>query len=459
MTGTPNPDTEHDTEPDPFAPPPPAAFRLAAVPAVELRGDRLAVTALTVNDPVVVNGARRALRDGVPGGLPAWTAGILAVGARAAGLAAGSGHADAIGARIDALGADLARAAAAGADEIRRAVERAADPAAGTVRVAVDQALGALCADVSALVAGEDAPLRQAIGRALEASTADAAGRVERALHANSMEVRAALGGDRGPVAVLTAEIARAADATRRDTTARIAELRELVVEDRGRRLEAVRGTAKGSVWEEMVVERVTSIAAGTGAGDTVEATGTAAGADGSRTGDAVLRLGPGRSGGPPAAVVIEAKTARWSSARWADELARARKARSAQAALGVVRGQQAMPGGGRVLVLDQSSLVVCWDPDQGDDGSLLTACVLLAATAARAAALAGTGTGADLDAVAASLRAAVETLAGFDALDRSASQARKAVDEALKVSGRLRELLAGHLGRAGRLLDAADAA
>lgn len=439
----------HPLDLDPFAP----------LPSVALVGDGLVVTALAITDPVVVAAARRAAQQDGHGTLPAWTAGVLAVGARAADLAAGSGHADAIGARIDALGADLERAATASAAAISRAVDRAADPAAGTVRVAVDRALTALSADVTALVAGEDAPLRQAIGRALEASTAHAAGRVERALHANSAEVRAALGGDRGPVAVLTAEIARAADATRRDTTARIAELRELVVEDRGRRLEAVRGTAKGATWEAVVVERLTAVAAGTGAGDTVEATGTAAGADGSRTGDAVLRLAAGPAGGPPAAVVVEAKTAKWSSAKWRDELDRAKKARTAQAALGVVRGPDAMPGGRRVLVLDSASLVVCWDPDAGDDGSLLTACVLLLRTAARAAALAGTGTGADLDAVAASLRSATEALAGFDALDRSASQARKSIDETLRVSGRLREVLAEHLGRAGRLLAAADAA
>lgn len=433
---------------DPFGPAPRAGCRV--------EGDRVYLDGLVTADPDVVSGARRASGNGGPDGLDAWCRAVLSVGARAVSTAGATAGTDLLAARVDAMGALVAGAAERAVADLALAVGRAADPTSGTVAVAVRDALGRLGADLEALVAGEDAPLRVAVGRAVQQATSDAAGRVERGLAATVDQVRAVMspGDPNGPVALLRGEVLRVGAETRRDLGERIGAVHAGVAATAAHDVALRRSAVKGAAWEEQVLKAVTEAAAGTGPGDTVEATGTATGTTGGRHGDAVLTVGPSAApGAGPVRIAVEAKDSRLSSAAWAKELERAAANRSAIGAVGVVRGVASMPGGSAVLVLSPVRAVVAWDPSEGDDGSLLRSVLLLVRAAAVEGALAAAVPDLDRGVLAAHVREALAALGRFDDIHRASAAARRALDQLSGAADRLREDLLAHLSAGTRLL------
>ena len=136
---------------DPFAPGPPLAAAGSArcgpapgIPLVTVADGTVVVTSLSTQDPEVVAAARRWATDHGAGSLDRWARGLLSLGARAAAAAAGAADLEGLALRVESLARDMAQAADASASRVQAAVERAADPAVGTVAVAVDTALSRL---------------------------------------------------------------------------------------------------------------------------------------------------------------------------------------------------------------------------------------------------------------------------------------------------------------------------
>jgi hypothetical protein len=408
---------------------------------------------MRVTDRDVVACARRSAGTD-PARLDAFARAALAVGARALAAAGADAEIASAGRRLDELADQVARATDASAARLQQAVDRAADDRTGTLAVSVRTALAALTADVGALVAGEDAPLRAAVARSVRQATDDAAGRVERALADNTAQVRDALSptNPAGPFAAMRQEVLRAAEQTRREVAAELAELRTVLAVARERSDMMQRTAVKDATYEAQVVAAVTDVAHG--AGDTVDGTGSEVGlVPNAKTGDAVVTVGGHASRGLGVKVVVEAKDAGLSSERWRRELEAGRRNRSAAGGLGVVRDADRMPGGRRrVHVIDTCNIVVAWDPDT-DPPDMLTAAYLLVRAGAVQAANAGTGDDTDRAALAEAVRDAYDALTGFDALDRAAGSARRSLDEIAKTADGLRAVLHGHLGRGLRLL------
>jgi hypothetical protein len=149
------------------------------------------------------------------------------------------------------------------------------------------------------------------------------------------------------------------------------AQLTELKVElqklrDEKQKLEEVdaereRGTAKGRVFEEAVVEALEAIAAAQG--DDCDAVGDLTGATG-KTGDVIVQLdacrGPARG-----RIVFEAKNRRPSKPDAMRELGRALEERDADFAVMVFSGEEKLPAKTHALrEYNGDKLLVAWDPD-----------------------------------------------------------------------------------------------
>jgi hypothetical protein len=424
--------------------------------SVRLGPDAVLVERLRAADPDLLDGARRCAERGAS--LDAYVLSVLSVGAKAVAMAGSMRGVDAVAARVDALGAQVAAAADASAARVQAAVDRAADERTGTVAVAVRDALARLSTDIGALVAGEDAPLRAAVARSLRDQSEQAAARVERALASSAEQVRAALSpaDPAGPFALLRHDVLRASDDTRRELGEQLADLRTLVAVARERADMTQKTSAKGASYEALVVAAVTDLAHV--AGDTVAATGADVGlVANAKSGDAVLVVGPATSRGLDIRIVVEAKDASLSSERWRKELDAGRRNRGAAGGLGVVRGRGRMPGGRRVHVIDGCNLVVAWDPDDPAGDDALCAALLLVRAGAVQSVLAGSGGDLDRAALAATVQAAYDALAGFDAVERAAGTARRGLDDLARASDALRAGLHAHLARGLRLLSSAS--
>jgi hypothetical protein len=405
--------------------------------------DGLLIDRLRVRDPHAVSSARRARDAGTP--LAAWAATALSVGAQAIELAGPAAGVDALARRVDRLADRAALAADQSAHRIAAVVDRATDPATGTVAVAVRDALGRLAHDVGGLVAGADRAVAETVARHVREATDLAAARVERAVADSATHVRGALADPAGPLAAVRDDLRREVDSTRRELSDGLGQVLTLVAVARERAGMMEKTSLKGTSYEAAVCDAVERLCAH---GDTLAPSGTDVGLVAkAKSGDAVVDLAPAATGGTGARLVVEAKDTSLSSSRWVAELDNAMTNRRAHAGLGVVRRVGCMPGRRRVHVIDPCRIVVAWDPDHEDDDDLLAAAFCLARAGAIQAATAGAD-GADHAAVARAVEQAFELLAGFDLLDRAASNARRGVDDLAKAAATLRTQLHAVLAR-----------
>lgn len=211
----------------------------------------------------------------------------------------------------------------------------------------------------------------------------------------------------------------------RRDVERSFAELRELLAEHRGRRVEALTGTRKGFDFEDVVEHRLRDLARPLGA--TVTRTSEAPGSmNDALVGDFVVTLGGG------VRIVVEAKnTARVGldgSSGILDELDRALVNREAAMAI-CVSANDAFPAevghfgvyGNRILVVDDG------------DGTLLEVALRWATTAALTAARAKSTVDADR---------ILESIDRIRRLVRAFSTHRRALTESMDSLGRVRDAL-----------------
>lgn len=431
-----------------------------ARPAATLDNDVLRIRSVATDDAAVVEAARRRLAAH-PGDLGPWVVELLALAARSLVLAAGSIDDSAVGARLDVLARRVDRTAHDAAGRVERAVLAATDPDSGAVASTVRSALLALTADVRGLVAGEGAPLRAAVDAALGRTSTAVTEEIARQLAAQTSAVRAALSGDDpvSPFAVLRREVRATSDATRAELLRHVVDLRAAVEASQARDAMVARTSAmKGASYEEAVVAAATEVAGGLG--DTVEPVGHLVGSTPpSKVGDAVAAVAERTTGGLAVRVVVEAKAAAWSSARWKREAAEARANRRGRGFLAVVSGVERVPGGGRsVFVLDPATVIVAWTP--GDPLDLLAAAYQLVRAAAVADALREAG-GDSIDAaeLTSAIRAAHAALDGFDGVLRAEAATRRGLDELRRAVQALRAELERHLDRGLRAGGGGDVA
>jgi hypothetical protein len=110
----------------------------------------------------------------------------------------------------------------------------------------------------------------------------------------------------------------------------------------------------------------------------------------------------------------------------WRSELAQAKTNRDAAVALGLAIPTALPAGSGRILVLDDTSIVLGWDPDSDDDQLAIAAYHLLRLTARQHARRSDGPV--DLDAVRTQIDDLRQALAPIDGLERHAGTADKAV-------------------------------
>lgn len=145
--------------------------------------------------------------------------------------------------------------------------------------------------------------------------------------------------------------------------------------EAKGRAIESVKGTRKGTTYETKAIEAVSEIARASS--DEPLATGGTPGKGTSKKGDGVVRLREGLT--VKANLVVEAKdmsSKKTDIARlkyWNEQAEGARKTRGAIGFLGLCKNLSDMPGGQRIIALDKQgqNLVLAYDPDNNEDEML----------------------------------------------------------------------------------------
>jgi hypothetical protein len=318
-----------------------------SVMAVE--GDVVTVAGVTVRDPVLAGVVSRT----DPADRAELLERLLAVGAR--GLAT-------MGVGVDLAEVDL---------RVARTVERATDEAALRAQAMLEEAHRLMTSSLdpeqrSSLVSravADFATWRDGFLAQVDPDSGDShTGRLLHRLHellgpSGALEQRLTAALDPTADGSGLAKVSELVDR-------RFVELRELLAEERGRRTESDRGTAKGFDYEDVVEEHLRSLARQTGA--LVERTSRVAGslAGESIVGDLVLTWPDGRR------VVVEAKNVRSLALSGKDgmlaQLDRAMANREAQMAV-CVSAQDAYPSevgvfgvyGNRILIVDEGDGVM----------------------------------------------------------------------------------------------------
>lgn len=216
---------------------------------------------------------------------------------------------------------------------------------------------------------------------------------------------------------------------------------------------ERERGTAKGRVFEEALVEALDAIALAQG--DDCEGVGDVA--EGTRkTGDAVVTIGA--AAGPGLGrIVFEAKNKRPSKPDMLRELDLALDARRADFAVMVVNGEDKVPARTHELrEMQGDKLVVAWDPDDGSDLPLRVAYSLARARVLLARA---EGEGIDSCAIRATVERAQQAMNDVQRIKQQLTKSRTAVDEAGSILEVLANAVRTHLDQIERLVAEAGAA
>jgi hypothetical protein len=318
-------------------------------------------------------------------------------------------------------------------------------------------------------VAAEVERLSQAVGHSVESFSKVLSAEADAQVKALSSKVEEVLGDDgalvrmldpadpRGAAAKLTQALTETAEASGRQLVrlldpscpegpmaAFAAELRalsnsvgQLAIQvaatsaaERAAAAEAARGTRKGGVYEDQVVEVLGEIARTSG--DVVEAVGARAALDGSKKGDVKVHVSPNLAGAE-VSVVFEAKNAKLGLEALKRELAQARSARGAAVAVAVFACEGYMPAGTAPLCeIDPSSFAVVYDPASGDVEALR-----LAYRFARIVAVAWLreqvrAESVDSDGLRADLSEATSLLKAIVAVKSKIAQARSAVSKNL---------------------------
>lgn len=412
---------------------------------ISLRPDRLTVDAWSTDDPSIIRAAARARGANTP--LSTWMEACLRSGAAATEVASTSSDLVRAEAALDRLTVGVGQRLDQAMSRLTTSVDQAIDPDSGALAVAVQEQVTRLANGVGKLLLGPEAPVPSQLRHEIQSASQAMLGEIQRVLAAQRAAVEQSVRLERAQMAESVRAVVQGQHA---EIITGLAEVSQAVaVAAETRRGLALR-TAAGTEFEGDVTELLGIIAADAGDGGATP-TGTTAGVDGSKAGDAVVDLATGGR------LVVEAKrrSAGMSVDAWRKELARAKKARSADVALGVT-APDLMPVAGRSLLVIGTDLVVAYDEASADQ-SLLVAAYQVARLLARTSGNAHADT--DLGAVRRHVLAVVDDLELLAAAQRQASSMRNAADKLAGSLASIRETIAERVTTVTVLLDGRDRA
>jgi hypothetical protein len=313
--------------------------------------------------------------------------------------------------------------------------ELAADD--GALVRAIDSVLESVRDEVEEMTAGEDSPFRVAMLTSLTTAQKAIREDIQGQVAKQKKEIAELLdpADPTSPLRALSEKI---------DGIGRVInEVQIEVASKKAIEAEVAIGTSKGFAYEEVAVRSV-QIVAGL-AGDDCEHTGNVTGrVPRSKMGDGVVDVKVGAK--VYSRIVVEAKNKALTKSEWEKEAAGSKENRAATGFLGMCKNIDDMPNGSRVLILDEQSIVIAFDPEV-DDPNLLG----LVYQMVRMATLSSTGQLDEVN-VAEVKRAiddAIKSLEKFDNITKSAAAVKNSADSIVKEANAIRTAISTNLGTA----------
>jgi prophage DNA circulation protein len=142
--------------------------------------------------------------------------------------------------------------------------------------------------------------------------------------------------------------------------------------------------------------------------------------------------------------IVVEAKNKALTKSEWEKEAAGSKENRAATGFLGMCKNLNDMPNGSRVLILDEQSIVIAFDPEI-DDPNLLG----LVYQMVRMATLSSSGQldEVNIAEVNRALDDALKALDKFDSITKSAAAVKNSADSIIKEANSIRTSIGSNLG------------
>ena len=311
----------------------------------------------------------------------------------------------------------------------------------GTFTLGLKTQLDNLADELAKMTGGEDSPIRKGLHKQLQDMSKSLTDNFTRATLTQKDEIAKMLDTEnaQSPLRWMSQSISNMGET--------MSQIQREMSENKGRALEAAKGTSKGNDYESKVIGSVSEVAASFG--DEPLATGGTPGRGKSKMGDAVIYLREGLS--VKAKLVVEAKdmsSKKTDSARrkyWMEQAQGAREARGAIGFLGLCKNLEDMPGGNRISVLDKlgQNLVLAYDPDI-DSPDLL----FLVYQVVKMHSLSLIGSGAEINPVAINgyVEESLAMLDRFTQIDDSVQVIKKEATNISSLGESIKDALSGHL-------------
>ena len=299
--------------------------------------------------------------------------------------------------------------------------------------------------DLEELTGGENSVIREGIKKQLDAMSKALTDNFTRATNTQKDEIAKMLDTEnaQSPLRIMSRTITAQGEATAQT----MAQILAAVSENKGRSLEALKGTSKGADYETKAIEAISAVAGVSG--DEPLATGNTPGKRASKKGDAVIHLREGL--GVKASMVVEAKdmsSLTTDSARrkyWLGQAEGARKTRGAIGFLGLCKNLADMPGGQRISVLDKlgQNLVLAYDPDN-DSPELLS--LVYQVVKMHSLSVVGSGVEVNPAAINSYVEESFAILERFESLHDAVAKIKSNATKVSSISEGIKDELTGHL-------------
>jgi NACalpha-BTF3-like transcription factor len=365
---------------------------------------------------------------------------ILEIGSQVVSLGAHSAGSEKLEASVEQARKDISTVANSFEQNLKKQIA-ALSGNDGDLAKAISVHIQNLGETLEELTAGEDSPVRESIKRQLEAMSTK--------LIQDFMTFSTA---QKDQIAVLlditspTSPL-RPVNEKLESMVRGLEGVNNALAETRGRKLEAEKGTSKGTDYETEAVDALKQIAFSHN--DEPLATGNTPTRGTSKKGDGVVGLREGLT--VKARLVVEAKdvsSKKTDTAKlnyWRKQAEGARKTRGAIGFLGLCKNIEDMPGGHRVYALDQlgQNLVVAYDPEKGEEEILDLAYIVV-----KMHCLSVLSSGLEINPAAINryVEESIALLEKFDDVDTSVKAIKTQADKITTTAGDLRDGLLAHL-------------
>jgi hypothetical protein len=299
--------------------------------------------------------------------------------------------------------------------------------------------------DLEELTGGENSVIREGIKKQLDAMSKALTDNFTRATNIQKDEIAKMLDTEnaQSPLRIMSRTITTQGEAMAQT----MAQILSAVSENKGRNLEALKGTSKGADYETKAIDAISVVAGASG--DEPLATGNTPGKRASKKGDAVIHLREGL--GVKASMVVEAKdmsSLTTDSARrkyWLGQAEGARKTRGAIGFLGLCKNLKDMPGGQRISVLDKlgQNLVLAYDPDN-DSPELLS--LVYQVVKMHSLSVVGSGVEVNPAAINSYVEESFVILDRFESLHDAVAKIKSNATKVSSISEGIKDELTGHL-------------